>query len=120
MHIEEDRTRIIFKTQNGDNTFYSVGLSKKDKDGNYINGYMSCKFPKDAVIENKTKIKILDGWVDFYVKDKITNPYIFINKYEIIEDGKIVYEKQDIPQNVKTDYDDLRSDVQLEDSDLPF
>ena len=118
MHIEEDRVRMIFKQQNGDNVFYSIGLGKKDKDGSYINGYMNCRFPKDAVIENKTKIKILDGWVDFYIKDKITNPYIFINKYEIIEDGKIVYEKEDIPQNIKTEYEE--NDIELSDSDLPF
>lgn len=120
MHIEEERTRMVFKYTKGDNVFYKVGLSKKDKDGNYINGYMNCKFPKDANIEDKTQIRLIDAWVDFYVKDKITYPYIFINKYEVVESGKWIYEKQDLPKNTKTEYDDLDSGVQLEDSDLPF
>lgn len=114
MHIEEDRTRVIFKYTNGDITTYKIGLSKKDKDGNYINGYMNCSFPKGTNLESKTKIKILEGWIDFYVKDKITNPYIFINKYEIVEGNK----KEEIPQNTKTEYKE--NDIQIEDGDLPF
>lgn len=112
MHIDEDRTRMIFKSQKDDKVFYSIGLSRKDKDGNYINGYMNCSFPKDTEIENKTKIKIVDGWIDFYIKDKITYPYLFINKYEIIND------ENDIPQNVKSDYED--NGIEIKDSDLPF
>ncbi len=115
MHIEEERPKMIFKYNNNGTLVYKIGLSKKGKDGNYINGYMSCRFPKDAVIEDKTKIKIHEGWIDFYVKDKITYPYIFINKYEIVEDVK-----KEIPQNIKTDYDNLGSDVQVNDNDLPF
>lgn len=118
MHIDEDRTRMIFKYTKDDNAYYKIGLSRKDKDGNYINGYMNCKFPKDANIEDKTKIKIHDAWIDFYIKDKITYTYLFINKYEIVDDAKS--EVKDIPTNAKTEYDDLDSGIQLEDDDLPF
>ena len=119
MHIDENRARMIFRYDNNGVASYKIGLSKKDKDGNYINGYMNCRFPKDAVIENKTKMRLIDAWVDFYVKDKITYPYVFINKYEIVEEsGKEGL--QELPKNTKTEYDDLDSGVQLEDSDLPF
>ena len=124
MHIEEDRTRMIFKYENNGKINYKIGLSKKDKDGKYLNGYMLCRLPKDASLENKTQIKLIDAWIDFYIKDKITYPYLFINKYEIIESGKVVYERQDVPQdvpqNIKSDYDNLDKGVQLKDSDLPF
>lgn len=116
MHISEDKPKMIFKYIKDDKEYYSIGLSTKGKDGNYQNGYMNCRFRKDVKLENKTRIKLIDAWVDFYIKDKITYPYIFINKFETIEDEQI----KDIPQNTKTEYDDLKSDVELEDSDLPF
>ena len=116
MHISEDKPKMIFKYAKDDKEYYSIGLSTKDKDGNYQKGYMNCKFRKDVKLDNKTKIRLLDAWVDFYIKDKITHPYIFINKFETIKDEQI----KDIPQNVKTDYDDLGSGIELEDKDLPF
>lgn len=115
MNIESDKEKTIFRHEVNGKTSYSIGLSHKKQDGTWENGYMICRFPKEADIKDKTKIKIVSAWVDFYVKDKITHPYIFINKYEIVQESK-----QDVPQNVKSEYDDMKSDIQLEDSDLPF
>lgn len=118
MNIECDREKIIYKHTKEDKVFYSIGLYKKQQDGTYLNGYMSCRFPKDAELTDKTRIKIHEGWLDFYIKDNKTYPYIFINKYEIVEknqDGELLDE---VPANVKTDYDD--SSIQLNDNDLPF
>lgn len=120
MHIQEDRTRMIFKYTNNDATFYKIGLSRKDKDNNYINGYMNCKFKKGVDLENKTQIKIKDAWLDFTIKDKITNVYLFINDFDIVENDKMVYEKKDVPQNIKTEYEELDKGIHLEESDLPF
>ena len=117
MNIETNNPKMIFRKEKDDKVYYSIGLSRKDKDGNYIHGYMMCRFPKDASIPDKTKIFIKEAWIDFYLKDKITNPYIFINKYETIEDGKVVYEE--LPQNSKSEYAE-DSDVQIKDEDLPF
>lgn len=116
MNIESDREKTIYRHTKDDKVFYSIGLSKKQKDGTYLNGYMSCRFPKDADIPDKTKIKIVQGWVDFYLKEEKTYPYIFINKYEVVEEQQ--EEVQEVPQNIKTDYDD--SGIQLNDNDLPF
>lgn len=118
MNIETDRTKVVFKNTKDNKEYFSIGLSKKDKDGNYINGYINCRFPKDAKLENKTRIRILEAWLDFYVKDKITYPYIFINKYETIEDGKVIYEIE--PKKTSSEYDNENSDVQIKDEDLPF
>lgn len=114
MNIEDSKAKTIYRREVNGIAFYSIGLSHKKQDGSWENGYMNCRFPKDADIPNKTKVMIVNAWLDFYIKDKITHSYIFINKYEIVQDT------QDIPQNVKTDYDNIGSDVQLTDEDLPF
>lgn len=78
MNIQKGDKATVFKNE----TRYTLGLSKKDKDGKYENGYILCKFKKDAEIENKTKIVINEAWISFY-KDKngYTVPYIFINDF---------------------------------------
>lgn len=122
MNIECDKPKTIYKYKTKDGKeFYSIGLSKKKQDGSWENGFINCKFKKDTQLENKTRILIKEGWVDFYVKDRITYPYIFVNLYEevqepIPEDVKI----EEVPQNAKTEYDTENSDIQLTDEDLPF
>lgn len=113
MHISEEKPKMIFKNVKDDKEYYSIGLSTKDKEGKYINGYMNCRFRKDVSLENQTRIKLQDAWIDFYIKDKITYPYIFINKFEIVEDAK-----SEIPQNAKTDY--VENGILIKDDDLPF
>ena len=108
MNIECEKEKMIFRNEKDGKTYYSIGLSKKNQDGTYTSGYITCRFPKDANIENKTKIKILNAWLDFWLDDKkITHPYIFINKYEILSD--------DIP-NVKSNYSD--DGIQLTDEEI--
>lgn len=114
MNIESDKEKTIFRHEVNGKTLYSIGLSHKKQDGNWENGYISCRFPKNADIKDKTKIKLIQSWLDFGIKDKKTYPYIFINKYEIVS------ETEPVPQNTKSEYDDMKSDIQLEDSDLPF
>ena len=114
MNIECEKEKMIFRNEKDGKAYYSIGLSKKNQDGTYTSGYITCRFPKEANIPNKTKIKILNAWLDFWVDDKkITHPYIFINKYTLKEDVQV-------PSNIKSEYDSLDSDVKLEDSDLPF
>lgn len=89
MNIESEKPKMVYKyTTNKGIEMYSLGLSKKDKEGNYTNGFINCKFRKDIKLENKTKIQIKSAWLDFYVKDRITYPFIFINEFEIIQDDK--------------------------------
>lgn len=108
MNIECEKEKMIFRNEKDGKVFYSIGLSKKNQDGTYTSGYMPCRFPKDANIKNKTKIKILNAWLDFWLDEKkITHPYIFISKYEILSD--------DIP-NVKSNYSD--DGVQLTDEEI--
>ena len=85
MNIENKYPVMVFKNVNDGKVFYSIGLSKKDADGNYVNGYMTCKFKKDVELENQTKIYIKNAFLTFYVKDKITVPYIFISEFETVD-----------------------------------
>lgn len=121
MNIECEKPKTIYKYKTKDGKeHYSLGLSKKKQDGSWENGFISCRFKKDANIENKTRILIKEGWVDFYVKDRITYPFIFINLYEEVEEPKPEDVKTtDIPQNIKTEYSE-DSDIQIKDEDLPF
>lgn len=117
MQIVSDRTEVIFKRTYEGKTFYSIGVSKKNIDGTYINGYINVKIPKTKELEqDKTLIKIKNAWLDFYLKDKATIPYIFINDFEILEKNDIQENK-----NVSNDpYEEMGKKVEIEDSDLPF
>jgi len=122
MNIESDKPKTIFKYKTKDGKeFYSIGLSKKKQDGSYENGFISCRFKKDVQLENKTKIQIKSAWIDFYVKDRITNPYIFINEFEIVEQEEKAEPKEEVNEfstlHAATENQDT---IQLEDSDLPF
>lgn len=117
MNIESNKPKTIFKYKTKDGKeFYSLGLSKKKQDGSYENGFISCRFKKDTQLENKTKILIKEAWIDFYVKDRITYPYIFINKFEVQEEKK-PEDTIETPKSTTT-YDNDNSDVKLSDEDI--
>lgn len=111
MNIEKCEVMIFrYEGQYGAN--YSIGLSKKDKDGKYENGYIQCKFQKGVDIPNKTKIKIKDAWLTFNQKDKKTYPYIFIKNYELDEQPE---------ENKKEESDPFEEfGLEIKDEDLPF
>lgn len=116
MNIQTDRQYMIFKQTNDYGTFYSVGLSRKNQDGTYTNGYMPVKFKKDVAVEDKTKIKIKKAWLDFYKNNqKATVPYIFISEFEVaseLSDTDIIM----AAMNEENPF----SEVIIDDDDLPF
>ena len=73
MNIESDKEKTIYRNEVNGKALYSIGISHKKQDGSWENGYMTCRFPKDADIPNKTKIKIVNDCIDFSIKNKITN-----------------------------------------------
>lgn len=75
-------TMIFAKDYNG-KMLYSTSLSKKDKDGEWENGFIPVQFRRGVAVANKTKIEIQNAWLSFYKdKDKRTVPYIFISEFE--------------------------------------
>ena len=107
---------MIFRQDKDGKRFYSIGLSRKDKNGNFINGYMTVVFKKDVELENKTKIKIKEAWLGFNVKDKKTYPHIFINDFDIVESGK----KETNPFEEFGQQFEVGHQIEIEENDLPF
>ena len=109
--INEFPVKVFEKEYDG-KKYYRIGLTKKDANGNYINGYIDARFRKDADVDTSKKIYLQDCWLDFYVKDKITKVYVFINAFEYVSDV--------VKQDVKDLFKDLGYEMELKDEDLPF
>lgn len=88
MNLKTDKSYTIFKEEKEEKTYYKISLSKKDrKTDKLIFGTLNCRFKKDVILEDKQKIKIKDGWLDFYINSKnITIPYIFVNEFELVNE----------------------------------
>lgn len=122
MQIVEDRDVMIFRQEKDNKRFYSIGLSRKDQNGNYINGYITAVFKKDVDIANKTKIKIKDAWLGFNVKDKKTYPHVFVNDFEITEQPEEKKETnpfEEFGEHFTTEWE-AGQQIEIEESDLPF
>ena len=113
MEIISNRIDMIFKNEKDGKVSYSIGLSKKKEDGTYENGYMPCRFKKDVQLDDKTKIRIKNAWLDFYKIEKRTLAYIFINEFEKVEEPKKEEKKVE-------DEWYAGKDIQIDDNDLPF
>lgn len=106
------------QTQNGTFKTYSIGVSSKDKDGNWVNGFLPCNFRKGTEIANKSKISISNSFptVRKYT-DKTgterTEIGIFVLDYEVVEGGQ----PQPAPSN---DNSWMSIPDNLDDSSLPF
>ena len=111
MKIISDRHEVVFRNDYQGKAYYKIKLVKKDEQGNWLNGYINCRFKKDVVLQDKTHIEIKDAWLDFYVKDKITYPYIFINDFENVSIEK---------KEEKDPFEEFGNQIAIEDEDLPF
>ena len=81
-----NRPIMIFRSEYQGYVFYEYGISKKDKEGNYINAYMRCNFKKGVDIPNKTLIEVKEAWQDFYT-DKTGKKVhcAFINDFNYVD-----------------------------------
>ncbi len=128
MNISNEYPVTIFKNTNDYGTFYKVGLSKKDVNGNTIRGYKDIRFKKGVELADKTRIYIKKAWLDFYVKDKKTIDYIFCSDFEevaeAIDNAKInnMSDSQIVHAVVNDDdpFKTFSNEVALDDLDLPF
>lgn len=102
MHIKENEEVMIFKN---DKDFYTIGLSRKDRNGQYFNGYFPCQFKKGVSLESRTKIKLKNAFISFYLKDNETKTYLMILDYSLIDN--------------KEDYLQMKNEME-ENNDMPF
>ena len=101
MHIRDGEEVIIFKNDKG---YYSIGLSRKDRNNQVFYGYFPCQFKKDVNVENKTRIKLKNAFISFYLKDNETKSYVMILDFAEAEKHE--------------NYAQLKGDV--EEKELPF
>lgn len=91
-------------------TYYKIPVKKNHQDGTEEFGLKQVRFKKDVELQDKTKIKILNGFEDFYQKDKYNTIFtLVITEFEITEQPAEV---------VNQAYDDFNSNDS--DWDLPF
>lgn len=110
MEIISNREEMIFRKDFEGTPRYTLGLSKKDKDGNYEKGYITVKFKQGVELNNQTKIKIKNAWLSFNQRDNKTYPYIFINDFSIANEPEL---------KTKT-FSDFGEQIKITDEDLPF
>ena len=72
---------MIFKNDYG----YTTTISNKDVNGNWDKMYLTVQLPKGDVLENRTTIQIIKGFLSFY-KDKNGQAKIkaVIQEYQVI------------------------------------
>ena len=124
MEIIESNLVKIFRKDYEGKSYYRAGISKKDQNGNYINGYLDVRFGKDVVLENGTNIYIKKAWISFYLKDKKTIPYVFINEFETVTQT-VERIKQEAREEKHDPYEEIGNQVRIDefsilDDDLPF
>lgn len=100
--------------------FYKVRLSKKDKEGKYINAYMDIRFKGEVDLPNKTQIYLKDWFLSFYLtKDNRTVFYIQVMSFEQEE------KKEELKEEKKDGFEEFGEELKLDDveiaeEDLPF
>ena len=57
---------MIFRKDFEDKVRYTLGLSKKDKEGKFENGYITVKFKQGVELNNQTKILIMFWLISFF------------------------------------------------------
>lgn len=124
MEVTSSKNETIFRKDFNGKPNYSIGLQKKNKDGQYINGYMKVNFRKGVDLNNKTKINIKDGWLDFYKEEDKTIPTLFINEFVIVSEGTEPKETELNPyeefgERIKTEFD-VGQQIEISPDDLPF
>lgn len=125
MNIKENYIVMVFCKEFEGRKLYSIGLSKKNKNGGYDNGFMSVRFKKDVVVNNKTRIKLKDAWLSFNTNEGKTFPFIFINDFEIISETNPSAEKCGKEENPFEDFGnsikaEVQEQIEITDDDLPF
>lgn len=89
MHIKENEEVMIFKSDKGN---YSIGLSRKDRNGQYFNGYLPCQFKNGISVANKTKVKLKNAFLSFYLKDEKTVIYLMILDFDEVKNKENYFE----------------------------
>lgn len=125
MKVTSDRTETIYRHDKEDRTIYTMKLVKKNMDGEYENGYILTKFRNGVELDDKSKIKIKDAWLDFYKKDDKTNISLFVNDFDL-EDNNTLQKQEEKKEQEENPFANVNSKngikqpIPYTDEDLPF
>ena len=113
---------MVFRHDRNDKTVYTVGLVKKNMDGEYERAYILTKFRNGVELDNRTLIKLKDAWLDFYKVDNKTNIALFVNDFELVENAQKNENpvQNDIPVDMLSSKNGITQPVPYTDEDLPF
>ena len=94
-------------------TQYSLGVASKDKDGNWVNGFLDCQFKKGVEVANKAKININNSF--YTVNEYNGKKYLklFVLDFEMAEQGEA-------PQNNGNGTEWMNIPDNLPDDSFPF
>ena len=111
MNITNSKTMVFTNEYNG-KIFYNASISNKKPDGTYENMSIQIQLPNGVILENKTKITIIKGFLTFYTKrDGTKVPKIVVQEFDSQQETQQQYFERKTP---KVD------DYQAFADDLPF
>ena len=107
----DDRGVKVYATEressNGKFTSYSIGINSKNASGEWINGYVNCKFKKGVSVANKAKIKINSSFFVATKSGQKSYTHLMITDFDILEPGESAGDSADefmkIPENIDED-----------------
>lgn len=125
MNITSFNTMIFAKEIDG-KIHYRAGLSRKNQKDEYERAYIDVRMPKDANIQDRTKINITSGFLSFYNyldKEGKTRTiwYIVVQDYTMENKEKAKQEKQiDVYEQFGNKISVEQLDADTPDLELPF
>ena len=117
--ITDDRYVTVYRqdktSQNGKAyTQYSLGVSSKNANDEWVNGFIDCQFKKGVEVPNKAKISIANSFYNVTEYNGKKYYKIFILDFEVVEGGEV-------PQNNPSGEEWMQVPDGIDDSDgLPF
>ena len=92
------------ESANGKFTAYSLGVSSKNQSGEWVNGFINCKFKKGVSVANKTKIKINSAFFVVTKSGERTYTHLMITDFDVLEPGETAGDSADdfvkIPEGI--------------------
>ena len=89
------------ESANGKFMSYSVGVSSKNQNGEWVNGYISCRFKKGVSVPNKAKIKINKGFFVASKSGEKSYTHLMVTDFKVIEGGESSSAAQDADEFMK-------------------
>ena len=87
----DERGCMVFANEkegaNGKYTLYSIGVSSKDANKNWVNGFLNVRFKKGVEVANKSKIRINNAFPVVTKSGDKTYVSFMITDFETLEAG---------------------------------